>query len=150
MALDTQPLFESALPRDEHLFGSQQKLSETIDALISFDNHEKTETTTWITELRGALIDNIMLAVHEYATSLGIDESDEQKRLDVARHFDAHIRYGHNPLRDLETMYDPVQNPPKELYDVTDEQARDFASFQALTLHYSQAAQVGYEELRDL
>ena len=150
MALDTQPLFESALPRDERLFSVQQKLSETMDALITFDGHEQTESNEWISELRGALVDNIMLAVHEYATSVGIEESDEQTRLDVARHFDAHLRSGINPLRDLNHIYDPAKNPPTQLFPLSEEQSQDFASFQTLTLQYSEAAQVGYEELADL
>ena len=150
MALDTQPLFESGIPRDERLFAAQQRLSETMDALITFDAHERTESTTWITELRGALIDNIMLAVHEYATSKGVDSEDEQTRLDIARHFDAHLRFGHNPLQGLETVYDPTMNAPEHVFSVTEAQAHEFASFQAVTNHYSEAAQVGYEELADL
>ena len=150
MALDTQPLFESAIPRDERLFGAQQKLSETMDALLTFDSHEKTESNIWITELRGALVDNIMLAVHEYATSKGVDSEDEQTRLDVARHFDAHLRRGHNPLHGLETVYEPSKNPPEEMFPISEAQSREFASFQELTMHYTVAAQVGYEELADL
>jgi hypothetical protein len=150
MNLETQPLFESAIPRNERLFRAQKKLSETMDALITFDGHKQSEESSWIAELRGALVDNIMLAVHDYATSKGIEENDEQTRLDVARHFDAHLRNGHNPLRDLETIYDPLTNPPEVLFPVSEEQKRDFNSFQTLTLQYAASAQTGYEDLANL
>jgi|GEM_PF-2087881 len=150
MNLETQPLFESAIPRNERLFGAQKKLSETMDALITFDSHKQSEESSWIAELRGALVDNIMLAVHDYATSKGIGENDEQTRLDVARHFDAHLRNDHNPLRDLETIYDPLTNPPEVLFPVSEEQKCDFNSLQTLTLQYAASAQTGYEDLANL
>lgn len=150
MALETQPLFESAIPRNEQLFGAQKKLSEAMDALITFDCHKQSDESAWIAELRGALVDNIMLAVHDYATNKGIEENDEQTRLDIARHFDAHLRNAHNPLRDLETIYDPLTNPPEELFPVTEEQKHNFSSFQTLAMQYAKSAQLGYEELANL
>jgi hypothetical protein len=151
MTSETYPLFESALPRDERIFSSQLNLSEAIDALMTFDTHEKAQLSVELAELRrGKLVDTVMLAIHGFATSTGIDAEDEQQRLDIARHFDSHFSQGYNPLRNQVTIYDPSMNTPTELAPVNDESVREFHDLQAQTLRYAVASRIGYEELADL
>jgi len=149
MDLITQPNFEIVTPDSRGLI-AQKKLSDAMDALIRFEEREKTEHNSWISELVGALADNIILSIHDYATSNGIDPEDVESRLDMAKHFDAHLRNGDNPLRGLETAYDFTARPEIESITPTDLEAQVFSSYQSSTDEYAIAAKVGYEALADL
>jgi hypothetical protein len=54
MDIITQANFEIVTPDRRELI-AQQKLSDALDALIRFEEREKTEHNSWINELVGAL-----------------------------------------------------------------------------------------------
>jgi hypothetical protein len=149
MDIISQPHFETVTPDRRELI-AQQKLSEALDALIRFEDREKTEHNSWIDELGGALVDNIILAIHDFATSKGINPEDAESRLDIAKHFDAHLRNGGNPLRGLETSYDFISCPVTETITPSEVEVQSFSSYQISTDEYATAAMVGYEALADL
>jgi hypothetical protein len=144
-----QPHFETVTPDRRELI-TQQKLSEALDALIRFEDREKTEHNSWIDGLAGTLVDNIILAIHDFATSKGINPEDAESRLDIAKHFDAHLLNGVNPLRGLETSYDFTAFPEVESITPTELEAQVFSSYQSIQDEYATAAKVGYEALADL
>ena len=146
----SQPHFEKITPDRRELI-AQEKLSDALDALIRFDDHEKAEHKSWINGLsEGVLVDYIFLAIHDFATSKGINPEDAESRLDIAMHFDAHFRKGVNPLRGLETSYDFTAFPEVETVTPTELQAQEFSSYQSIQDEYATAAKVGYEALADL
>ena len=145
----SQPNFEIVTPDRRELI-AQQKLSDAMDALIRFEDREKTEHNSWMYKLVGALADNIILYIHDYATSNGIDPEDVESRLDMAKHFDAHLRNGDNPLRGLQTSYDFTALPELESITPTELEAQVFSSYQSIQDEYATAAKVGYEALADL
>ena len=146
----SQPHFEKITPDRRELI-AQEKLSDALDALIRFEDNEKTEHKSWINGLsEGVLVDYIFLAIHDFATSKGINPEDAESRLDIAMHFDAHFRKGVNPLRGLETSYDFTAFPEVETVTPTELQAQEFSSYQSIQDEYATAAKVGYEALADL
>ncbi|MCX6729062.1 MAG: hypothetical protein NTV95_00220 [Candidatus Saccharibacteria bacterium] len=145
----SQPNFETVTPDRRELI-AQQKLSDAMDSLIRFEDREKTEHNSWINGLVGALVDNIIFAIHDYATSNGISPEDVESRLDIAKHFDAHLRNGDNPLRGLQTSYDFTAYPEIESITPTELEAQVFSSYQSSPDEYAIAAKVGYEALADL
>ena len=163
----SQPHFEKITPDRRELI-AQEKLSDALDALIRFEDNEKTEHKSWINGLsegvlvetehkswinglsEGVLVDYIFLAIHDFATSKGINPEDAESRLDIAMHFDAHFRKGVNPLRGLETSYDFTAFPEVETVTPTELQAQECSSYQSIQDEYATAAKVGYEALADL